>query len=92
MTPHCNIYFKYFDIGEQDMVTCECCMKQGRADGQNFDLHHIEGRGIGMNTIQNIMCLCRKHHLMTHDSKISKSELQYIHNNYLQGHRKIFLK
>lgn len=92
MTPHAKVYFRHFDIGQQDLVTCECCMKQGRADGQGFDLHHIEGRGEGKDTIKNIMCLCRRHHTMAHDSKIPKSELQLIHNYFLQGTRKPFLK
>jgi predicted restriction endonuclease len=67
-------------------------MKQGRADGQGFDIHHIEGRGEGKDVIKNLMCLCRKHHDMVHASKIAKSELQLIHNYYLQGTRKPFVK
>ena len=92
MTPHAKVYFRYFDIGEQDLVTCECCRKQGRADGEGFDIHHIFGRGPGKDVIKNLMCLCRKHHDMAHAGKLPKSELQLIHNYFLQGTRKQFVK
>jgi hypothetical protein len=45
---------KHFDLGEQDILTCECCMKQGRVDGEGFDFHHIWGRGKDKDVIQNI--------------------------------------
>jgi len=82
---------KYFDLGEQDLLCCECCMNQGRADGEGFDIHHIEGRGPGKDVIKNLMCLCRKHHDMAHTGKLPKSELQLIHNYFLQGTRKKFV-
>ena len=92
MQKHTRIYFQHFDIGEQDLVTCECCITQGRADGQGFDVHHIHGRGKVKDVIENLMCLCRKHHEMAHASKLKPDELQLIHNYFLQGMRKIFVK
>lgn len=89
---HVKIYFQHFNIGEQDLVTCECCMKQGRADGEGFDIHHLNGRGKGKDVIKNLMCLCRKHHDMAHAGKITKSELQLIHGYFLIGMRKRFVK
>ena len=92
MTPHVKIYMKFFDLGEQDIITCEGCLKQGRIDGQSFDIHHIQGRiGKESNAIRNLMALCRKCHDKAHNSKISKSELQYIHNCFLVGNRKQFI-
>jgi predicted restriction endonuclease len=82
----------HFDIGEQDLLTCEACLKQGRADAGGFDIHHINGRGKGNDEIKNIMCLCRKHHTFCHNGEISKSQAQYIHNNYMNGQRKVFVK
>lgn len=92
MKPHIKIYMKYFDLGEQDIITCEGCLKQGRIDGEGFDIHHVKGR-IGKETkaIRNLMCLCRRCHNLAHN-KISKDEIQLIHNYFLQGQRKIFLK
>ena len=92
MQKHTRVYFNHFDIGEQDLVTCEFCGKQGRADGDGFDLHHIHGRGKDKDVIENLIMLCRKHHTFVHDSKISKDNVQVIHNYYLAGVRKQFIK
>jgi len=90
MQPHVKIYLKYFDLGEQHLITCEICMKQGRVDGQGFDIHHIEGRG--SDEIKNIMCLCRLCHISAHKGTFSKDELQLIHNYFMTGRRKSFVK
>lgn len=92
MKSHIQIYLNYFDLGLQDIITCECCTKQGRVDGSGFDLHHIWGRGKDKDVIQNLMLLCRRHHEMAHNGKVTKSELQLIHNYFMQGQRKIFIK
>jgi len=93
MKPHVRIYLKYFDIGMEDIVQCEACGKQGRVDYGNFDIHHIYGRvGNDANNIKSLMLLCRKCHTKAHEGKLSKSELQYIHNNFLQGNRIKFIK
>lgn len=86
MQKHTKIYYKHFDYGEQDVLLCECCT------GQAVDIHHIQGRGKDKDVIENLMALCRRCHTMAHDEKISKGELQYIHNNFLIGNRKQFLK
>jgi predicted restriction endonuclease len=81
-----KIYLKYFDLGEQDFVPCEACGSEA------VDVHHIHGRvGDESDNIKNLMALCRKHHTMAHES-ISKSEMQLIHNYYLSGQRKQYLK
>jgi hypothetical protein len=92
MQKYIKIYLDYFDLGEQDLITCEACLKQGRVDGSGFDIHHVNGRSSKhKDDIKNLICLCRKHHTMAHES-ISKSEIQYMHNFYLTGRRKQFLK
>lgn len=91
MKSHTQIYLSYFDLGLQDIITCEGCLRPGRVDGEGFDLHHIWGRGKGKDVIQNLMLLCRKCHEKAH-STLSKSELQLIHNYFMQGTRKIFIK
>jgi hypothetical protein len=92
MQKYIKTYLDHFDLGEQDLCTCECCLKQGRVDGGGFDIHHVNGRGKGKDTVQNLACLCRKHHTDAHNGKISKSELMLIHNNFLVGNRKVFVK
>ena len=92
MKSYIKVYLDYFDLGEQDLITCEGCLKQGRVDGSGFDVHHIDGRGPGKDVIENLMCLCRKHHDQANSNKLPKDELKYIHNYFLLGHRKQFLK
>ena len=86
MQKHTTIYFKHFDYGETDILLCECCQRQA------VDIHHIQGRGKGKDVIENLMALCRRCHDMAHMEKLSKGELQYIHNNFLNGVRKQFVK
>ena len=62
MQKHIKNYLQYFDIGEQDIVLCEACGKQGRINN-GFDIHHINGRiGRDANDLTNIILLCRKCH------------------------------
>ena len=86
MTPHCKIYMNHFDLKTENEVICEACLSPAN------DIHHINGRGKGKDVISNLAALCRKHHTMCHDEKISKSEMQLIHGYFMQGQRKRFLK
>jgi len=84
MQKYIKTYLDHFDYKIQSDVMCEACGSQA------VDIHHINGRGKDKDVINNLMALCRKHHAMAHES-IPKSEMQYIHNYYLTGRRKIFL-
>ena len=84
MQKHIKVYFDHFGYGEQDFVPCEAC------GAKAVDIHHINGRGKGKDVIENLMALCRKHHMKAHES-ISKSDMQYIHNSFLAGSRKQYL-
>lgn len=86
MQKHTKIYYSHFDYGEQDFIPCECCLSGA------VDIHHVHGRGKGKDVIENLMAMCRKHHKMAHDEKLSEGELQLIHNSFMLGHRKIFVK
>ena len=86
MQKHTKVYYKYFDYGEQDIILCEACGRPA------VDIHHINGRGEGKDVIENLIALCRDCHNKAHKSKISKSELQYIHNCFLSGQREQFIK
>jgi thymidine kinase len=85
MQKYIKIYLDYFDYKTESEVTCEACGSQA------VDVHHIQGRGKAKDVIGNLMALCRKHHQQAH-SIIPKSEMQTIHNYFIQGTRKIFLK
>ena len=89
MQSHTKIYYQYFDYGEQDFVPCEVC------GNQSVDIHHINGRGKDKDVIKNLIALCRKCHERAHGIgkfPLSKSEVQYIHNCFLAGNRKKFIK
>jgi predicted metal-binding protein len=85
MQAHTKIYMKYFDYGESDIILCEACHRVAQ------DIHHINGRGKGKDIIPNLMALCRLCHSKVHEGKINNGDLQYIHNNFLAGNRKIFI-
>jgi hypothetical protein len=93
MPRHVKIYMDYFDIGIDDIWQCEACTKELLI--KLLVIHHIHGRGKGKDVIENLMCLCPgKCHPRAHSSKnyVSKDEFQYIHNNFLNGQRKAYLK
>ena len=78
----------YFDYVCQEEIPCEACHKPAT------DIHHIDGRGEGKDVIENLMALCRKCHSRAHGGihPVSKDEFQYIHNFFLTGRIKTFLK
>jgi 5-methylcytosine-specific restriction endonuclease McrA len=85
MTPHCKVYMKYFDYATPEEIPCEACTCPA------VDVHHVNGRGKGKDVIGNLMALCRSCHTKAHN-EISKESMQYIHNCFLSGQRKIFLQ
>lgn len=88
MIRHVKIYLDYFDYKVQEEVICEAC------GAMAVEIHHIHGRGKDKDIIDNLMALCRKCHERAHCSKnyVSPDEFQLIHNYFLQGQRKAFLK
>ena len=85
MQKYIKIYLDHFDYKTESEVICEACGNLA------VDIHHIDGRGKDKDVIKNLMALCRKHHIQAH-TILPKSEMQLIHNYFLQGTRKQFLK
>jgi len=82
MTKHCQVYYNHFGYGIDSFVPCEVCGAKG------VDLHHINGRGKGKDTIQNIISLCRKCHNASHGLEktyLHKDVLQVIHDNFVNN-------
>ena len=81
MKNHTKIYFKYFGLTKADFVNCEIC------EAPAVDIHHIEARGMGgtkkADTIDNLMALCREHHLEYGDKKQYIEFLKEIHKQKL---------
>jgi hypothetical protein len=86
MQKHTQIYMKYFGYHLSDWMPCEICGCQA------VDLHHIEARGMGgsneRDTIDNLMALCRGHHLHYGDKKQHKQMLIEVHNKFMQENGK----
>lgn len=81
----------YFNIGEDDVWWCEATGTKHKF--KDMQIHHIFGRGKGMDIIENLMCLQPRIHTYAHGGKkyVSKSDFQYIHLSFLSGQRRPFL-
>jgi 5-methylcytosine-specific restriction endonuclease McrA len=81
MKPHTKIYFNYFNFKIPEDCFCEICGSPA------VDLHHIEARGMGgsesKNSIENLMALCRQHHVMYGDVTDKKEWLKEIHKKFM---------
>ena len=83
MKKHTKIYLDYFGYCEQDFIVCEIpdCRRQA------VDINHIIPRGMGgsktKDFIENLVAMCREHHIEFEQKKISKEYLQQIHNQNL---------
>ena len=90
MKPHIRRYLSHFGYSTADFVPCEIpeCGKKAQ------DIHHISCRGMGGDPknkrggIENLMALCRPHHLEFGDIKDKKEWLNEVHLAFLQKHKK----
>lgn len=78
MQKYIKTYLNYFDFKVQSDVICEIC------DRQAVDIHHIKGRGKGMDVIENLIAVCRGCHNDCHNEKYTKAQIQSIHNCFLR--------
>jgi hypothetical protein len=83
MKSYTKTYLKYFGYALDDFIPCEICGKRAQ------DLHHIDCKGMGgsklKDGIENIMALCREHHLEYGDKKQYIEYLTDIHNQHLKN-------
>jgi hypothetical protein len=86
MQKHTQIYMKYFGYHLSDFLPCEICGCQA------VDLHHIEARGMGgsneRDVIENLMALCRGHHIFYGDKKQYKEMLIEQHLKFMEKNGK----
>ena len=82
MKAHTKIYLQYFNFKISEDCFCEICGNYAN------DIHHIEARGMGgtkqKDSIENLMALCRKHHLQYGDIKNKKDYLKEIHLQFMK--------
>ena len=81
MKNHTKVYLNYFGYTGEDFIPCETC------GARAVDIHHIEARGMGGtkkgDTIENLMALCREHHLEYGDKKQYMEFLKTKHKDKL---------
>ena len=87
MKKHTKIYLDYFGYVKDDFMACEICGNRAN------DIHHINCRGMGgsndKDKIENLMGLCRMHHVEYGDKKqhidfLKEKHLTFI-NDYGKG-------
>lgn len=83
MKSYTKTYLKYFGYALDDFIPCEICGNKG------VDIHHIDCKGMGgsklKDDIENIMSLCREHHIEYGDKKQYIDFLKDIHNQRLDN-------
>lgn len=80
MEKHTRIYLDHFGYQIPEDVQCEITGEPAS------DIHHIDGRGPGKDTIENLMALTRDQHNAIHfapNPPYTKAELQEIHLRFL---------
>lgn len=82
MKKHTKIYFSFFGYDQSDFIPCEVCGSRA------VDIHHIEARGMGgsksSDTIDNLMALCREHHIDLGDKTEYKEYLKNTHDFFIE--------
>jgi hypothetical protein len=82
MKKHTKLYLSFFDYTEADFIPCEVCGSVAT------DIHHIEARGMGgtkqLDTIGNLMALCRPCHIEYGDKKQYKEYLINTHDYFIE--------
>lgn len=85
MKHHTKVYMSYFGFKIAEDCFCEICGLYAN------DIHHIEARGIGgsstKDNIENLMALCRKHHLDFGDVPDKKEWLNEVHKKFMLKHK-----
>jgi predicted restriction endonuclease len=84
MKRHTKIYMNHFGYDISSFIECEICGREA------VDIHHIEARGMGgsktKDVIENLMALCREHHIRYGDKIQYKSFLRGVHKIKLKNH------
>ena len=86
MQNHTKTYMNFFGYQIPEDARCEKCWSD---NPESFvfcaDVHHIHGRGKGMDCIENLVGLCREHHTDCHNEIIKKDEIQAVHDRFMQN-------
>ena len=69
----------YFGYGIDDFIPSEL------SGGRCSDIHHLNGRGKGMDVIENLIALTREEHTRAHADPAYNEMLKEVHKNKLKG-------
>lgn len=85
MKTYVKTYMDYFGYDTSSFIPCEICGCRAN------DIHHIERRGMGgdntKDNIENLMAVCREHHLLYGDKKQFKERMKIIHERFTEEHK-----
>lgn len=87
MKTHTKIYMDFFNYGIEDFIPCEIPGCGVRAN----DINHIKCRGMGgdpkgsKDVIENLMAMCRKHHIEYGDVPNKIEWLKEVHLKYIEA-------
>jgi len=94
MINHKKIYCNYFGYDVGDIIICEVCKYNSEQPfafskglppilNQAVDIHHISPRGMGGSKLkdypENLIALCREHHIEVEQSKEANKRCYVIH-------------
>lgn len=78
MQRHTKVYMEFFGYDYPEEVFSEISGEPVQ------DIHHIDGRGIGKDRIENLIGLTRREHEDAHAGKYTKQELREIHLRFME--------
>jgi len=79
MQKYVKVYLDYYKYGEQDYIPSEL------SGSPSVDVHHLNGRGKGMDVIENLIALTREEHTRAHADPAYNEMLKEVHKNKLKG-------
>lgn len=86
MRSYTKTYMDYFGYDLSSFICCEICGKTAN------DIHHIENKKSGgsklKDNIENLMALCRGHHIFYGDKKQYKEMLIQQHLKFMEKNGK----
>lgn len=86
MKNHTKVYLRFFGYSGYEFMPCEIC------GARAVDIHHIRARGMGgskeKDNIENLMGLCRAHHVEFGDIEKHRPYLIEVHERFMQNNKK----
>ena len=83
MKNYTRTYMRHFGYRIAEDFKCEL------TGSPAHDIHHIDGRGKGKDTIENLMAVTREVHADIHDrNRYTKEQLREVHQRFMKNNKK----